>query len=57
MSHGHPNTSDPSDTITDNTFLTSDLLRTFVKENIFLLAYFCSFGIDLSGFLSCTITL
>ena len=36
MLYTHLNTSNPSDYIIDNTFLTSNPLRTFVKEDIFL---------------------
>ena len=50
MSYTHLNISNLSGYIIDNTSLTSDSLRIFIKESIFLPVYLFSSNIDLSGF-------
>jgi len=39
ISHTHLNTSDPSDSIMDNAYISSALPKTFAEVNIFLLVY------------------
>jgi len=51
ISYIHLNPSDPSNSIMDNAYITSNLLKTFVEENIFLL--FCTYFF---GLISCSIT-
>ena len=50
MSYTYLNISNSSNYITDNISLISNLLKTFVKENIFLFTYLFSSSMNLPGF-------
>ena len=51
MLYIHSKISNLSNSIMDNTYLTSNPLKTSVEEYIFLLVYTYSFSIDLPGLL------
>ena len=52
----HLNTSNISNSIMDNAYLISNLLKISTKADIFLLIYIYSSNTDLLGFISCSIT-
>jgi len=56
MSHIHPNISNPSDYIMDNTYLAFNSLQTSVKENMFFPDHLHSSSMDLPSTMLCPIT-
>ena len=56
MLHTYLNTSNPSNSIIDNAYLISNLLKIFVEEDIFLFVHLYSSSIDLPSSISCLIT-